>query len=64
MFQCQNISKWHYFLIYIDISQRLLDILLPFTEGALNEATMKEYAYSFFLFSPRLDLLGRCCCCC
>ena len=37
----------------VDISQRLQAISLPFTDCALNEATMNECKFGYFLFTPR-----------
>ena len=42
-------------VINVDISQRLQAISLPFTDCALNEATMNECKLCFFLFTPRLE---------
>ena len=39
----------------VDISQRLQAISLPFTDRALNEATMNECKFCFFLFTPQLE---------
>ena len=41
-----------------DISQRLQSISLLFTVCALNEATMNECTFCFFLFTPRLVVVS------
>ena len=41
--------------INVDISQRLQAISLSFTDSALNEATMNECKFCFFLSTPRLE---------
>ena len=41
--------------INVDILQRLQAITLPFTDCALNETTMNECKFRFFLFTPQLE---------
>ena len=41
--------------INVDISQRLQAISLSFTNCALNEATMNECKFCFFLSTPHLN---------
>ena len=41
--------------IDVNISQRLQAISSPFTDCALNEATINGCTFRFFLFTPRLE---------
>ena len=46
-------------LIYVDISQRLLAISLPFNDCTWNEATMNWCVFYFFIFTYRLEQWRR-----
>ena len=54
-----QMMKMHDFFINVDISQRLQAISLPFTDCALNEATMNACKFFVFLFTPRLERWRR-----